>query len=243
MKRILNVLVLTFAINFVLVLAGGAALFKTSHMDREKFAAVKMLLFGTSQPTTMETATATPPAKVGPAERLEKLLEEASGRPAGEQVDFIRRAFDGQSAELDRRQRELLDLQHQIDRAREQDEADRAKIAQAQKDLIAAQEQQDKLKNDQGFQSSLELYNTMPPKQVKQVFLGLSDDTIMQYLQAMEPRTASKIIKEFKTTEETTRIQKVLEKIRLSQRGGATGTALAPGGGAAPGGPQSSLPR
>jgi flagellar motility protein MotE (MotC chaperone) len=158
-------------------------------------------------------------------------------------VDFIRQTFDGEMAELDRRQRELLDLQHQIEIARDQTKQDRAKIEQAQKALADAQEQQNKLASDKGFQDSLELYNVMPAKQVKTIFMTLGDDTVMQYLQAMEPRTAAKIIKEFKLPEETARIQKVLEKIRLSQQTTAPGTGVAPGSPAAPGGAQAALPR
>jgi len=243
LKRIINVLVLTAALNFLLVVAGGALLVKSSHMDRDKFTAVKKLLFETSQPTTMEVASTEPVATTEPADRLQKLLAIASGRPAGEQVDFIRQTFDGEMAELDRRQRELLDLQHQIEIARDQTKQDRAKIEQAQKALADAQEQQNKLASDKGFQDSLELYNVMPAKQVKTIFMTLGDDTVMQYLQAMEPRTAAKIIKEFKLPEETARIQKVLEKIRLSQQTTAPGTGVAPGSPAAPGGAQAALPR
>jgi hypothetical protein len=216
LKKILNVIVLTLAMNFLLVLAGSGWLLKSSHMDRDKFTEVKKLLFATSEPTT-EPASTQPVATTEPADRLAELLAKASGRPAGEQVDFIRQAFDTQMAELDRKQRELADLQHQIDLARNQTKLDRTKIDQQQKDLQTQADQQTKLAADKGFQDTLELYNVMPAKQVKTIFMTLSDETVMQYLQAMEPRVASKIIKEFKLPEETTRIQKVLEKIRLSQ--------------------------
>ena len=245
MKRILNVLVLTLAINFVLVAGGSLFVVQASHMDREKFAAVKKLLFETSQPTTMEASTQ-PVAASQPADRLEKLLAAASGRPAGEQIEMIRQTFDADMAELDRRQRELQDLQHQIELARVQTKLDREKIDKAQKELAAAQEQQTKLASDKGFQDSLDRYVAMPPKQVKSMFMQLSDDTVMAYLQAMEPRTAAKIIKEFKLPEESTKIQKVLEKMRLSQQTPAAGTGVAPGngsGGVPPGGPQAALPR
>ena len=221
MKKILNVIVLTLAMNFLLVLAGSAVLLKTSNMDREKFAAVKKLLFETSQPTT-QAASTQPVVSTQPADRLAELLAQASGRPAGEQVDFIRQAFNTQMAELDRKQRELADLQHQIDLARNQTKLDREKIEQGEKDLQAAKDEQTRLASDKGFQDTLELYNNMPSKQVKTIFMTLGDDTVMQYLQAMEPRTAAKIIKEFKLPEETARIQKVMEKIRQSQAAAAT---------------------
>src|SRR5208282_4562480 len=109
------------------------------------------------------------------------LLAKASGRPAQEQIDFIRQAFDGELAELDRRQRELLDLQRQIDLARAQAKVDREKLEKAQDDLQNRQKMQDKLASDEGFQKALELYNVMPAKQVKTIFMSLSDDTVQQY--------------------------------------------------------------
>ena len=215
-KRIFNVIALTLAMNFLLVLGGAAFVLKSSHMDREKFAKVKDLLFATSEPTT-EPASTEPVATTEPAERLDELLAKASGRPAGEQIDFIRQTFESKMAELDRRQRELQDLQHQIDLSRDQTTLDRTKIEQGEKALATEKEQQTKLASDKGFQNSLELYNVMPAKQVKTIFMTLSDETVVQYLQAMEPRAAGKIIKEFKAPEETARIQKVLEMIRLAQ--------------------------
>ena len=229
MKKILNIIVLTLAMNFLLAVAGSVVVLSKSHMDRDKFKQVKDLLFATSQPVAADAATTQPAATTEPVDPLAELLAKASGRPAGEQVNFIRQTFEGQMAELDRKHRELEDLKHQIDLARDQTRIDRAKTEQAQKDLLARQEMQDKLATDKGFQDSLELYNVMPAKQVKTIFMTLSDETVQQYLQAMEPRSAAKIIKEFKMPEETVRIQKVLEKIRQSQAAAAPGTPVAPG--------------
>ena len=82
--------------------------------------------------------------------------------------------------------------------------------------LDAAKQQQAALASDKGFQDSLLLYNTMAAKQVKNIFMGLDDPTVMNYLRAMQPRTAAKIIKEFKTQEETDRIQRIIERMRQS---------------------------
>ena len=212
--------------NFLLVVAATAVFLKSSHMDRDKFDAVKKVLFETSQPTT-EVASTEPVATTLPADRLAELLAKASGRPAGEQLDFIHQAFDTQMAELDSRQRELEDLKRQIDLARDQTRTDRAKIEQGQKDLADQLAQQTKLESDKGFQDSLELYNVMPAKQVKTIFMTLSDDTIKMYIEAMEPRTAAKIMKEFKLPEEVARIQKVLEKIPAIAAGRPTGGSSA----------------
>jgi flagellar motility protein MotE (MotC chaperone) len=243
-KKILNVIVLTLALNFLAVLAGTGVVLSKAHMDRDKFTKVKEVLFDTTQPAVVDLSTTQPVATTEPADHLAELLAKVSGRPAGEQVDFIRQTYDGEKAELDRKHRELEDLQHQIDLARDQTRLDRQKLENAQKDLDDRQKLQDKLASDKGFQDSLELYNVMPAKQVKTIFMTLADDTVQQYLQAMEPRTAAKIIKEFKLPEETARIQKVLEKIRQSQAANASGTPVAPAGsGQTPAGlPQAAVP-
>src|SRR5437588_457561 len=82
------------------------------------------------------------------------------------------------------------------------------------KEKVAATEAQDK-----GFQDSLALYNSMQPKQVKDVFTSLDDATVMKYLRAMDPSRAAKIIKEFKTPADTERVQRIIEMIRAQQAG------------------------
>jgi hypothetical protein len=239
-KKILNVIVLALAMNFLALLAGSFVVLNKSHMSREKFTKVKEVLFGTTQPaTTVDLASTQPAATTEPADRIAELLAKASGRPVGEQLNYLRQTFDAEMAELDRRQRELQDLQRQIDLSREQAKVDRAKLEQAQNDLQVRQKLQDKLNSDEGFQKALELYNAMPAKQVKTIFMTLSDDTVEQYFQAMEPRVAAKIMKEFKLPEETTKLQKVLEKIRQSQPPAASGTPVAP---ASPGPAQAAAP-
>jgi Rod binding domain-containing protein len=57
----------------------------------------------------------------------------------------------------------------------------------------------------------------MPAKQVKTIFMTLSATTVQQYLEAMQPRAAAKIMKEFKTPGETVFIQQVLENMRQAQ--------------------------
>jgi hypothetical protein len=91
---------------------------------------------------------------------------------------------------------------------------DRGVLEKDRTALASLQQQATKLETDKGFQDSLALYNSMPGKQVKTIFMSLDDATIKQYLQAMPPRNATRIIKEFKTPEEVARIQKVMESMR-----------------------------
>jgi hypothetical protein len=219
MKKLVQVIVLMLALNFLAVAGGVAWLFHSGHLDRAKALEVKKLLFPPPSPTEAPTTQPADPT-TQPAVRLDELLAKASGRTAGEQVDFIQQTFAAQATQLDRRERELTDLQRQVDLAKDQLSRDRAKLDGQQKDLSARESQEKTLSSDKGFQDALQLYTSMPPRQVKQVFMTLSDDVVQRYIQAMEPRSAAKIIKEFKTPEEVERIQRVLEKIRQSASGG-----------------------
>ena len=220
MKKFTRVIVLTLALNFLAAAGGIAYLFQSGKLDRTKILAIKDLIFApppseapTTQPAAEEAAPTTQPIT-----SLDKLLAQASGRTAGEQVEFIQRSFDAQMALLDRRQRELADLQRQVDLSKQQMERDRAAFEKARTELANREQQATKLATDKGFQDSLALYNTMPSKQVKTIFMTLDDATMRQYLQAMQPRVAARIIKEFKAPDEVARIQKVMESMRLAQQ-------------------------
>lgn len=211
-------IILMLAINF-LALAGGAGwLWKGGHLGKDQVAKIKEILFPPpAKPEEVKLDESTPDPSTQPSIKLEEMLAKASGRSAIEQVEFIQQAFDAQRSELDRRYRELQDLQRQVDIAKGQLSIDRTSHEAKEKSLAEQTQSQQKLAGDKGFQDSLALYQSMPGKQVKTVFMGLDDETMVRYLQAMQPRQASRIIKEFKTLDETARIQRVLERMRQSQ--------------------------
>ena len=231
MKKIWDVLVLTLAVNFLLTLGAAGWLVQSGRLDKKKFAEVKKLLSpaksATTQPTTQPVSDADA-ATTRPSIRLDTLLANASGRTAVEQVEYIRQNFDEQGAQLDRRARELADLQQQVEIAKQQVLKDRAQLQQDQQALKAREDQSTKDASDKGFQDALELYSDMPAKQVKGVFMTLNDDVVVRYLQGMDPKAASKILKEFKTPDESDRLQRILEKIRLSGPDAGAGAAPTP---------------
>jgi hypothetical protein len=217
MKKLFNVLALVLAVNFLAVAGGVGWLYQSRHLDRERIGAIREILFPTKAiaPTTQPSTEDAPTTQ--PIMRIEELLARATGHTAAEQVESIQHAFDAQTAQLDRRQRELNDLQRQVDLAKAQMARDRAALEGDQKNLADQKQQATKLAADKGFQDSLLRYQAMPGKQVKQIFMTLDDQTVMNYLQEMEPRSAARVIKEFKTPEEVARVQTVLERMRLAQ--------------------------
>ena len=223
MKRILSVLVLTLALNFLAVAGSVGYLFQSGKLDKAKIGKLKELVFAAPVAAATTQPSGAPGGRKPGELNLGSMLANHPGSSAIEQVEFLRRTFDTQMLELDRRQRELTDLQRQVDLANQKLAADRAALDRRDKDLTAREQAAQKLQNDAGFQNSLSIYNSMPSKQVKTIFMTLGESTVQQYLEAMDARTAGKIIKEFKTPDETAFIQRVLERIRQSQVSTADG--------------------
>ena len=230
MKKLFSVLTMLLAINFLAVAGGVGYLVQTKKLTKESIAKIKDVIFAAPEvagPTTQPTVAKGDPT-TQPALRLEELLASKSGQSATEQVNFMQQAFDSQMAVLDRRQRELSDQQALIGKAKAQLAKDREDLERQRALLSDKEKEATRLASDKGFQDSLALYNTLPGKQVKTIFMSLDDTTIQQYLQSMEPRASARIVKEFKSPEELARIQKVLERIRNSQQATpATGTTPA----------------
>ena len=188
-------------------------------MDKAKFKQIREIVFPPPAPAEQKESLADE-AATRPTVRLDELLAKMSGRPAGEQVELIQQTFDAQMLILDRRQRELMDLEKQVDLAKQKLAADRAAFEKDQAALNSREDESAKLAADKGFQDSLALYTAMPSKQVKTIFMTLDEVTVEHYLDAMDPRDAAKIIKEFKTPDETAFIQQVLERMRLASADG-----------------------
>lgn len=216
MKRLIDVIAITLALNFLVAAGGVGWLWKSGKLDKEKVKAIREIVFPATEPTTQPVTAELDPSKstTKPSAVLTALLEKEAGRPANEQVAFVQTALDAQMAQMDRRQQELIDLQRQLDLARVQLTKDRTALEDEKKALAAREDATARLQADKGFQDSLELYKSMQPKQVKEIFMKLDDAAVERYLTAMDPRAAGKIIKEFKTPQELQRVQTVLEKIR-----------------------------
>jgi len=215
MKKLWNVLVLTLAVNF-LALAGVVGwLRQEGRLDREKIEAIKAVLFPPTTQPTVQLAENT--ATTRPVIRLEEMLAKYAGKPPAEQLEYIRQSFDSQMVQLERAQRGLLDLQRQVELAQQKLDGEKAGLEEQRKKLAAQEQESQRLAADKGFQDTLALYQSLPAKQAKAVFMGMDDQTAVKYLQAMEPRAVAKITKEFKSAEETERLKKLMEKMRPAQ--------------------------
>ncbi len=224
-KKLVSILVLTLALNFLAAAGVFGWLVMGGHLSGDKLTAIGAIMF--PEPPKVEVAEEEAPVDptTRPMAELDELLARQSGMTAGEQSEFLQRRFQTQMAQVDRRQRELVDLLRQVELAREQLSRDREELDGQRTALESRAQEQQRLASDQGFQDALALYQSMPSRQAKTIFMDLDDQTVVRLLRAMEPRAATKIVKEFKTPAEQQRIGVVLELIRES--GGSLGDSTA----------------
>ena len=217
MKRLWDVMVLTLAVNFLVVAGLVGWLRQSGHLDRGRVAQIKQVLFPPPVPPTPTTQPASNDATTQPTLVLETLLAQHASMTAGQQLEFVRKTFDERQAELERKEQTLNNQQSMIRLAQDKLQSDRETFEAARKAFADQQQQARKLASDQGFQDALDLYSGLPPKQSKTILLAQSDDTVCTFLQAMDKGVASKIIKECKTPDEMDRIRRILEKIRQAE--------------------------
>jgi flagellar motility protein MotE (MotC chaperone) len=215
-KKLLNVLVLTLALNFLLLAGGVGYLYRTGKLDRAKVLAIREMLFpppapATTQPTTKPTTQ--------PVLKLEELLASHANLPAAEQVQLLQRTFDSRMAQLDRRQQEIKSLHDLVSNAEARLKTERDAFDARVKALNAREQEAAKLAADQGFQEALQLYGTMKPKQVKDVFTRMPDPEVVRYLRALDTRQATKVLAEFKTPAELDRVKVLMEQVRAAEAG------------------------
>lgn len=215
MRKLLSIITAILAINFIAIAGGVGWLWRSGHLDRARVTAIRAALFPPA-PSSAAPATqpSTPDTPVSPSKQLQELLAKHAGRPAAEQVQFVQQAFDSTMAQLDKRQQDVTYREEQVARANEKLAEDRKSLEQEQQKLVEREKQADRLANDKGFQDTLNLYNSMTGRQAKQVFMTMDEEAAAEYLDAMTPRNAARILKEFKAPSEVARVKAILDKMR-----------------------------
>jgi flagellar motility protein MotE (MotC chaperone) len=149
----------------------------------------------------------------------EGVEEVAMTLPSGasaEQVTVNEEAVELANLQLDRRRQEIADQSQALRMLQASVAQERENLREARMKFLAEYEAAQRRNQDAGFRGQLELYESMQPKLVKEVFMGLDEALAAQYLSAMDARMASKVLTEFKTDEEKLRMQRLLELMRTA---------------------------
>ena len=218
MKRIVNVIGMMLAVNLALAAGGVGWMVASGHLTRSRMAGVRQVLFPppATRPAAATTRPMDMPAPTDPTVRLAMLAARAAGRPGVDPTAAVQQVQDWSLADLDDRRRALLDLQQQVMLAQQQVDRDRQAVDRDRRQFAADRDRAAAAAADKGFQDSLAMVATLPPRQVKSLFATMPDDQVQRYLQAMDPAQATKVMKEFKLPADVQRLQRVLDRIRTA---------------------------
>ncbi|HVX84242.1 MAG TPA: hypothetical protein VH253_05450 [Phycisphaerae bacterium] len=223
MKKIASFLTLLAIFNLLAIAAVAIYLSATNRLDGAKARAIGDLLRHQGEPPALREKladildpkpAATAPATQTAASQSAPDADIPLAASAQDRLDFARQAMEQERLRLET---QAQDLQHRQELLEREQAAFAQKVDALEKDKkdfdarVAAASTKTK---DDNFQKSLALYDQMKPDQIKQIFVGMPPDVVANFLLAMDPSRAGKIIGEFQTDQEQKYIASVLELIR-----------------------------
>ena len=221
MKSIAAAIVAVIMINLLALAAGVGWLWSSGRLNQERInrvADIFSITIEQEQQQLDEVAQQVEEERqrIEDAKRLEKAAE-------GPVTLQDRLADDQQTNELamhrlERLQRETEDLRQQIERAKGLIARQKAELETKRVDFEQYIEEKTRTMRDQHFIQTVQMYEQLKPKQAKQMFQQLmvdgQTDKVVDYLAAMQLRKASKILGEFKESNEVAQAKSLLELLR-----------------------------
>jgi flagellar motility protein MotE (MotC chaperone) len=196
MKKIYNILVI-LCIAVVLALGGLAgAMAITGSLNSENIAKIVDILRGREKQEAAVAETAVPTSQPATSAITQIAVNEDA-------VELTSRRLERWQQELEYRQRQLEGLQRLIEQQREE-------LRQARGVFQEEVQASENRLQDEGFRKQLKLFESMQPKQAKEVFMDMPANEAVEFLRALQPRISSKILREFKSDTEMTRLNELL---------------------------------
>ncbi len=119
---------------------------------------------------------------------------------------------------LDRKEKEIESLQRSLYLKQQLLEKEKQDVVVLKADVDARLAAIQQKMDDEGFQKAVMLFEGIPAKQTKQLFMQLISsnqiDQVVSYLDAMKSRKATSVLKEFKTADEITAVVELTERLR-----------------------------
>ncbi len=201
LRKLWDILSIVAITNVITVLVLVLVMFAFGTLSGSKVRLVRDVL--------MDRSLAAGEAPTTQPEGIDQALVTAGQRIADDRVNNQRKQL-----QIDQQMRELKDFQVQLDQARAALDARIRKFQlekqqwqasrQAERDLLAAE----------GFKKTMALYESMPPDQVKDLFMAMEEAEVVRYLANMEERKASKIAREFNNSVEKAKLRRIMDEMR-----------------------------
>lgn len=226
-RRLVTALGVLAAVN---LMAGGAFLgwlLATDRMDAERFGELRRRVFTPIQAERAALEADEAARREESAAAIERVRLAAPPRTAAERAAEVDRALD--QAQIRRRlvdeEARLLGrgLDERFARLREEESS----FDRSETERRAVQAAEEALRSNAQFKKTVQLLEASSPRQSKEWLLelvrtGRRDDAV-RYLDSMSTYTASRVLRELKSAEETTLAADLLEALQRGSKGAANG--------------------
>ncbi len=191
----------------------------TDRLSRDRVAQVKAIFMPTLTAEKQAEELAATKAKAADEEAAR--LARASGLGPTSVAERLTQQQEHDEMTLRQLERTRQEIEHMLANmslTRQQMQRERNELIAARDEANQRIEAIRQQKNDEGFKATVEMYSNLPAKQVKQVFMNMMDqkqtDEVVAALEAMEPRKAAGVLREFKAVHEVTRVVELMERLR-----------------------------
>ncbi len=218
MRTAWNIVSFLAVVNLLALLGFVGWLWQSDRLSTERIEELRTVLATTNAQDIEQARDAAAVAQQVQAEQHEQARRSDPPMPAPQQIAAVNLVREQQQRAIARLEDERDLLLAQLDGVHREYEDSQQTFQQQQQQWYASIEDDRQRKQDEQFQQALKLYESIPPKQAQAMMTALVADGAMQqavaYLDAMNARAASKIIREFKTAAETELAKQLLEELR-----------------------------
>lgn len=218
MKSLWNVVSFLAVVHLLALLIVGLWLWKSHRVDTARLTDIRQLLAVPIHDAQAEHVQSLRDAEQQRLREVEELRKERPPMDSASQIQrttLIAMQEDQARRRLADEKRTLLD---ELALATESVDDERAEFERERKAWENAVRSDRSQKSDEQFMQAVRQYEQVSPKQGKRMIMELvataQTDQAVAYLDAMNMRAASKILKEFKTDEEIKLATELLEKLR-----------------------------
>ena len=188
----------------------------TGRLNRQRLAAVAAVFKPTIAEQKAQEKKAAELARQARAQ-AERVTAMMTGSTA-ERLTSEQRQHELALRHLERTRREIESLRANLELSRQMMEKQKQAMLTEKQGVERRLQEIEKQLNDKGFKRSIELIEQLPAEQVKRMFLEMMAqkqmDQVVSYLEAMQPRKAAAVLREFGPSSEIPQVVELTERLR-----------------------------
>ncbi len=221
MKTLWQAISVIAVLHVLLALGLLVFLVGSDRLNRERMSAVKDTFENTiaAEQQAEEQAAKLEQEAKEQAERLARLTgDDEKVVTTAERLEEDQRRTEYALRRLERTREEIEALKRNLELLQQSARKQQKEVAEKQQTFEKMVEEWREQRDREGFSQAVELYEQLPPKQTKSMFIELLEeggmDEVVRYLEAMQPRKAAGVLREFKTDEELSWAVQLTERLR-----------------------------